>query len=212
MASYNLTPELKKEYENNFNYCTPTHKDIDYCIKMINKNKLRYEKVTVNNIPWYVVGIIHGLECSFDFTKHLHNGDPLTARTSHIPIGRPLFGEPPYEWEYSAQDALGLRRKQSDWSIGGIAYYLECYNGFGYRTHNVPSPYLWSGSNIYKSGKFVKDKVFDIDAVSKQVGGMVILKKMFMKGMLSDNSNQSSPNQMASAIMNVFDSIKNKFC
>ena len=47
-------------------------------------------------IPWWFVGIIHGLESSFDFGCHLHNGDPLTG--AHRPGARgggPRPGSPP---------------------------------------------------------------------------------------------------------------------
>src|SRR6476659_3295528 len=39
----------------------------------------------------------------------------------------------------------------TDWSVEHLAYMLEAFNGFGYRTNhpNVKSPYLWSYSNHY---------------------------------------------------------------
>ena len=73
----------------------------------ISASRPRYEKVgKALGIPWYVVGIIHSLEASGNFTRHLHNGDPLTARTTHVPAGRPKTGKPPFTWEQSAIDAL----------------------------------------------------------------------------------------------------------
>jgi lysozyme family protein len=42
-------------------------------------------------IPWGFVAVIHNMEASLDFTKHLHNGDPLTSKTVQVPVARPLF-------------------------------------------------------------------------------------------------------------------------
>jgi lysozyme family protein len=65
----------------------------------------------------------------------------------------------------------------SDWSIEHMLYRFENFNGWGYHFRKVPSPYLWSFSNHYKSGKFTKDGVFDPSAVSRQVGAAVLLKQ-----------------------------------
>ena len=129
-----------------------------------------------------MVGIIHSLEAGGDFTRHLHNGDPLTARTTHVPAGRPKTGKPPFTWEQSAIDALrgqGLAAWK-DWSVPGTLFQLEGYNGFGYRDHHpdVPSPYLWSCSNHYTRGKYVADGRFSPTAVSQQVGAALLLKQL----------------------------------
>src|SRR5262249_28019842 len=58
------------------------------------------------DVPWFVIAIIHNLEASRAFDRHLHNGDPLTARTRNVPRNRPAAGSPPFTWEESAQDAL----------------------------------------------------------------------------------------------------------
>ena len=143
----------------------------------------RYANVSATtNVPWFVIGLIHSLEASLRFDRHLHNGDPLTARTTHVPAGRPRpdVGDPPFSWEKSAADALGFRRVNTltDWSLPGIAFMLERYNGWGYRDHHpeVKSPYLWSFSNVYRRGKYVADGNFSSEAVSQQCGGMTLLR------------------------------------
>ncbi len=133
---------------------------------------------------WPLIGIIHNLESSMNFTTHLYNGDPLSHRTTHTPIGHPATGNPPFTWEFSALDCLvyeGFDRWH-DWSTVGMAYMLEKYNGFGYRTHGIPSPYLWSGSSIYTKGFYTSDGNFDPNAVSKQIGGMTMLKYLSTQG------------------------------
>jgi lysozyme family protein len=53
---------------------------------------------------------------------------------------------------------------------------LEAYNGLGYRGLGVPTPYLWSFSNHYESGKYVADGKFSRTARSQQCGAAVMLK------------------------------------
>lgn len=129
-------------------------------------------------IPWKFIGICHLRESDCNFHTHLHNGDPLSSRTYHVPAGRPLRGSPPFTFEESALDALtyeGFTRIQ-DWSIEQMAFSFEQYNGWGYRYKGIPSAYVWSGSNQYTSGKYVSDGVFDPNAVDVQLGCMPVLK------------------------------------
>lgn len=136
-------------------------------------------------MPWYFVGIIHMLECDCNFSKHLHNGDSLLKRTWQVPAGRPV-ADPwngrgkPYTWLESAMDALSMPGKsfhvQVRWNLNIMLYRLEKYNGTGYIRKGVYTPYLWSGTEFYTKGKFVKDSVFDANAVSSQVGAALLLR------------------------------------
>jgi lysozyme family protein len=154
--------------------------NVAYYAKRLNQGRPTYTQVgdDLNGIPWMFIGAIHGMECGFNFAGHLHNGDPLSARTVHVPAGRPMAGSPPFTWRQSAVDALTLKgfHDVSDWSIPHMLYLLEKYNGFGYRFRRVPTPYLWSFSNLYEKGKFVRDGRFDPDAVSRQCGAALMLK------------------------------------
>jgi len=155
--------------------------EIDATIGKILANQKRYEAVAnkLPNPPWYVIALIHMREADLDFTCHLHNGDPLHRRTVHVPAGRPP-GPPPFTWEESAWDALKLDRldKMPYTSVAEICYALESYNGWGYRSHNTPSPYLWSASNQYSAGKFVQDGVFSATQSDAQLGAITVLKRM----------------------------------
>ena len=151
--------------------------------KMLVSFRPTYDRLEASlGVPWYVVGLIHGLESNFNFGTHLHNGDSLMHRTVRVPKGRPTHevADPPFAWETSAIDALTLHglQTQRDWSLPAILYRLEQYNGFGYRIRGIASPYLWSFSDRYIRGKFVADGVFDPTAVSRQCGAAVILKQL----------------------------------
>jgi lysozyme family protein len=120
------------------------------------------------------------MEASFSFTGHLHNGDPLTAKTVQDPPGRPRQWNPPTDWLSSAIDALTGEgyANQGDWSLARSLFRFERYNGFGYHAKNIPSPYLWSFSNHYTKGKFVGDHRYDPEAVSKQCGAATMLRAL----------------------------------
>jgi lysozyme family protein len=186
-----LTAALKSEYQLLFDSClirSDKQAVVSSLASQLASNKGRYQTVAhgVGAIPWYVVGLIHAMEAGFNFDAHLHNGDPLTARTVHVPGGRPPTGSPPFTWEASAIDALKFQGldKVTDWTVPGILYRLEAYNGFGYRNLRppTPSPYLWSFSNHYTGGKFTADGKYSRTAVSQQCGAAVILKRLTQMG------------------------------
>jgi lysozyme family protein len=157
----------------------------DRSARKILANRERYRAVEQKtNVPWFMIGAIHALECGLSFAGHLHNGDPLSARTRQVPRGRPASGEPPFTWEQSALDALTMPphslHRVAEWTIERIAYELERYNGFGYRRFHpgVKSPYLWSYSNHYAAGKYVADGQWSPTAVSTQCGSLVLIKRL----------------------------------
>ncbi|MEK6726810.1 MAG: hypothetical protein AABY54_09750 [Deltaproteobacteria bacterium] len=186
MATVKLSQALRDEYENLFNTCVIRHNRagvVEGIIAKIQANTARYNNAeSILGVPWFFTAVIHNMESSLNFTKHLHNGDPLVRRTVQAPAGRPKNGDPPFTWEESASDALSLKglSSKTDWSLSGTLYQLERYNGFGYRLYHphVLSPYLWSYSNHYTSGKFVADGIWSDTAVSKQCGAAVLLRRM----------------------------------
>lgn len=172
--------------------------EADAWVKTIWTNKQRYEAAQrQSGIWWPVIACIHALESSASFRGHLHNGDPLTKRTVQVPAGRPL-GTPPFTWEESAADALGMKRSVLE-ALGGslntveeCLYFLENYNGWGYQegagrasTPSKSSPYLWSGTNQWIRGKYVADGRFDANAGSSQFGAAGMLKALVSQGLIS---------------------------
>jgi lysozyme family protein len=147
--------------------------------RRLNINQARYTKAG-KTIPWWWVAIIHNLESSASFLGHLHNGDPLTARTRQVPAGRPAVGSPPFTWEESAQDALQMHGlfQIAGWDIARCLFEWERYNGFGYVARKINSPYVWSFTSLYTRGKYVADGKFDSMAVSQQCGAAATLLAM----------------------------------
>lgn len=138
-------------------------------------------------VPWEFVACVHMLESGQRWDRHLHNGDPLTARTVQIPKGRPSApAKPPFSWWESATDALALKglATWTDWSVPGMLYQMERYNGWGYRLYHPEtlSPYLWAGSSHYRAGKYVADGKWSASAVSRQIGAAVLLRAVGWEG------------------------------
>ena len=163
---------------------TATDKRFDWYVLKSIEGKDRYAAMAASvhpDMPWWFVAVIHGLEASFRFSRHLHNGDTLAARTTNVPKGRPVKGDPPFTWEESAYDALTMPgkayHKEHDWTMPAILWRLEGYNGYGYRLYRgIHTPYLWAGTNHYSQGKYTSDGVWDSDAVSKQAGAAGVIR------------------------------------
>ena len=153
---------------------------LDKAARKIIDGRVRYQQVEAKTgVPWFMIGVIHYRESSCNFNTHLHNGDPLSKRTTRVPANRPKTGSPPFPWDESAIDALTMPPHQlnqiEEWPIERIGYELEKYNGWGY-LGKTNSPYLWSGSNHYTSGKYIADHVFSREAVDAQMGTLVLIK------------------------------------
>jgi lysozyme family protein len=180
-------PDIYTEYQQDWDRCSilPGWRALALkSAQTIVNNLPRYERVQVQvnvRMPVYIVGLIHLLESDGSFTQHLHNGDPLSARTRRIPANRPVKGNPPFSWEESAVDALiyDEANERDFHDIPHVLRYLEGYNGMGYRKFLTRSPYLWSGTSLYTSGKFVRDNEYDPKAVSKQLGCVPVMKCFF---------------------------------
>ncbi|MDI6853771.1 MAG: hypothetical protein QME75_09260 [Deltaproteobacteria bacterium] len=190
MPTISLSPRLAEEYCHLFDTCVINAgrmAEVEGILAKIEQHRRRYDAVAeALSMPWYVIAVIHSLESSLSFARHLHNGDPLDARTVRVPAGRPKTGSPPFTWEESAIDALKYHELDAwqDWSLPGLLYKLEEYNGWGYRLYHphILSPYLWSCSNHYQRGKYLADGVWSETAVSRQTGAAVLLKALAEKG------------------------------
>jgi len=173
--------------------------ETDAICKRIKSGQAKYQSVAAtlaNGIPWWFIGITHFMEAGGfknPFLYHLHCGDPLTGRTVHVPAGRPKANPGggtvppsktnPYSWEESALDALRLMgyNKVTNWDIQDCLVLFEKFNGLGYKKKGVPSPYLWSYTQHYVSGKYVADGKYDPKAVSKQPGVAAMMKGLGVK-------------------------------
>lgn len=156
-------------------------------------NKDRYKAVEGRTgIPWFVVGCIHFRESPTDkagnarFDTYLGNGESLSHVTKLVPKGRGPWAN----FEDGAYDALVTVENLNDIpyeGADGCAYAFEKINGFGYRnpSRNIPSPYLWGGTNLQKPGKWMEEikngvyrKWYDPTQMDQQIGAMAILRML----------------------------------
>lgn len=141
--------------------------------------KARYQAVeTVTKVPWPIIAVIHQRESSQSWNASLAQGDPWNKVSIHVPRGRGPFAS----WEAAAEDALAVCAPHAahwdDWSIGGALTLLEQYNGLGYAGKGRPSPYIWSATDQYHSGKYIADGHYDPNAVDHQTGCAALLQRM----------------------------------
>ena len=146
-------------------------REFDAAARRLVAAKPRYQAVAAKTgVPWFAIAVIHEREASQRWDTQLGQGDPLHSVSVHVPAGRGPF----LTWEDGAYDALVNCPPQAsrweDWSAGGILTLLERYNGLGYAARGLPSPYIWSGTDQYVSGKYVRDGVFDPSVVDRQLG------------------------------------------
>ena len=85
MTAPKLTAALAKEYNDLFNRCeiaADKMTEVEGVVQRILDFQNRYAAIAAqSNEPWYVIAVIHNMECGLDFTKHLHDGDSLKRRT-----------------------------------------------------------------------------------------------------------------------------------
>jgi lysozyme family protein len=141
--------------------------------------KAIYQRIeSVTGVPWFVVALIHEREASQSWKANIANGQPYDRCTTIAPKGRGPFAD----FVAAAIDALThcppYAARWTDYSAGGLLTLLELYNGSGYETLHIASPYLWAGSDRYVRGKYVSDGYFDPDAVDHQLGCAIMLKAM----------------------------------
>src|SRR5882672_4304045 len=146
---------------------------------VISSAKSRYQSVSAKTgVPWYFIAVVHERESSQSWSASLAQGDPWNKKSVHVPAGRGPFAS----WEDAAVDALvncsPFAARNKDWSVGGMLTMIEQYNGLGYANKGRPSPYVWSGTDQYVSGKYVRDGVYDPSEVDQQLGCAGLLMAM----------------------------------
>lgn len=149
------------------------------------KNKSRYESVATKvDMPPELIAAIHWRESSGNFSTYLHQGDPLGKQAVNEPNDIPIF----HDWEKAAIHALEQKRGIAE-DVGldsdtdkaeVLGTFAERYNGLGYhRYHNdVPSPYVYAGTDAYRAGKYVKDGKFSATAVDGQLGVLAMINEL----------------------------------
>lgn len=156
---------------------------IERAARRIVAARARYEAVGAQlGVPWAFIGVLHDRESGGNFRGVLHNGEHILGtgrKTRLVPAGRGPFTT----WEEAAIDALRLKGYSlddgRDWdALERICFEAERFNGAGYYYRGVPSAYVWSGTNIYRGGKYVADGVWSSTARDAQLGILPLYQRV----------------------------------
>ena len=175
---YNKNKELLKKVKSNNLFNSTLNK----FGKKYTKNKKKYKNISKRTkLPPQLIAAIHYRESSCNFKTYLHNGDPLGKPTIHVPKG--IYFE---KFTDAAVDALKEKNKfrkkyklkADSKDMAAMLSFAEVYNGLGYFNKGVVSPYIYSGTNLYKKGKFVSDGSYNASVTDKQPGVYILIKKI----------------------------------
>ena len=152
--------------------------------KLINFVKQgKYAEVSnLLGIPQIFIATSFERESSSDFSRSPAQGDRWDRPSVNVPRGRGPFAS----WKDAAIDAYKLdkldRVGAGNWTWARFCYMGELFNGFGYRSHGVHTPYLWSGTNIYDNGnpvgKYTGDGKFTFGVKDAQLGTVAMARAM----------------------------------
>lgn len=139
----------------------------------------RYADVsTLTGVPQVWMAASFEREASSDFRLSPAQGDPWGHVSIHVPRGRGPF----QNWAQAAEDAYHIDGLDAigkgNWTAARACYEGEVFNGMGYRAHGIHSPYLWAGTNIYTSGKYIADGVWSAAAIDSQLGIVPVMLRM----------------------------------
>jgi lysozyme family protein len=108
-------------------------------------------------------------EASSNFRLNPAQGWPLDEKSKDVPYNGPFSDWTTAQiaaYKIDDLDQIGA----ANWSWERACYEEELFNGFGYRSHGVPSPYLFGGTNIQKPGKYTTDRGYDPNVMDTQLG------------------------------------------
>lgn len=149
-------------------------------------DKAIYQRIfDTTGVPVAALMALAEREMTGNLHCYLGNGQRLTMRTTIVPIGRGPFPDTPDGFVRGAIDALHLdgldqiAKTDEGWSMARFAYESELWNGFGYRSHGIPSPYVFGGTAVQRPGKFVRDHVYSSTLMDPQLGTIAIVEKLF---------------------------------
>lgn len=177
-------PYSAEWYEDHYKKATFTNQStaawvVNRLLKLESTYKMGEEATAV---PWYMIGALDSMECDNHPLGVLHNGELIVGtgkKTKLVPAGRGPF----VTKLDSIVDALkydGLYGQKM--SRGAMLKWAEKYNGMGYKSRGIMSPYVWAGTDRYTKGRFVADRKFDANAVSKRAGVAAIFKELERRG------------------------------
>lgn len=142
-------------------------------VEVYEKNIERYMCISQQaGVPPEIIAVIHYREntpdyFNGDFASDIHNGAWLNGK----------------DFDKEALDTMGIRKNDiaelgitSDTTdIVALLCLLERHNGLGYYKYQHMNPYLYSGTNVYISGKYDATGHHDDSIIDEQAGAYILL-------------------------------------
>lgn len=165
LSAMTIRPDRKKQID-------------ETAVKLIGL-KTRWAPISERNgVPIIFMATSFEREATSNFEKNPAQGWSWRSRSRIIPYNGPFPS-----WTAAALEAYRLngldRVGAENWTWELMCFYGETFNGFGYRDfHRMHSPYLWSGTNIQKIGKYTSDGKFDSSHWDSQIGIIPVARRM----------------------------------
>ncbi len=156
-------------------------RDIEIVKEIYEQNKNTYLEISEKTgVPSELIVAIHYRESGCDFNTYLHNGQKLGQPTTIVPKNRIFydFSEAAIDALNSIQNGKGIELEKDD-DMAIMMTFAEAYNGTGYTDYrNIPSPYIYSGTDQYSSGKYVADGNYDPNVTDRQPGVYLLVSAL----------------------------------
>lgn len=149
------------------------------------RDKEVYKHVeSLTHVPAAALMALAEREMTGNLHCYLGNGQRLDRRTTIVPINRGPFPDTPEGFVAGCLDALHLDgldqvwRKPGGWSLPRFCYESEGWNGWGYRSRGIPSPYVFGATSVQRPGKFPRDHFFDPNMMDPQLGTLALVEEI----------------------------------
>lgn len=152
------------------------------CQRLLHDKQTFLDLQKESTVPAAALMALAEREMSGNLHCYLGNGQRLTMRTTLVPKGRGPWPDTPAGFIDGAMDALTLddliHVAEDGWSEARFCYESELWNGFGYRAHGIPSPYVYGGTTVQRPGKYVRDGVYSSTVMDPQLGTLAIVEEL----------------------------------
>lgn len=153
--------------------------------KIIDNEGILMQVQNATDVPWWLIGAWLYRESDLDFNTYLGNGQSIHHVTTIVPKGRGPFAT----FQEGAIDAIRYEDNQrgggfykigrAAWTIEYCLWASETWNGWGYTSHNVNSPYIWDWTDLYTTGLFVADGQFSPTQKENRAGVAALMMALF---------------------------------
>ena len=129
------------------------------------------------NVPIEIIAIIHYRENTTDYLNGNFKID-ITNGTDHPDYTDNQFieqAENVFNRKYFQRFLNKYSLYPGTNDVIGMLCYMEVYNGLGYYESGILSPYIYSGTPLYESGKYTEDHVYEQDTEDQQMGAYYLL-------------------------------------